>query len=179
VGPRYAWAGTLLTILTLPTLVSLPQSTASSVLYGISRHKGLVGLSLLNALVNLGLSLWWARRFGIVGVAWGTALPLALIGGVATMVYACRALEMPIGRYLWHGLLQPGLVSLAFLVPALAAQALWHPVGWIPLFGTCAACWVVFAACAWAFGVPASDRARWARLVPGLLGGRAAAETGR
>lgn len=179
VGPRYAWAGTLLTVLTLPTLVSLPQSTASSVLYGISRHKGLVGLSLLNALVNLGLSLWWARPFGIVGVAWGTALPLALIGGVATMVYACRALEMPIGRYLWHGLLQPGLVSLAFLVPALAAQALWRPVGWIPLFGTCAACWVVFAACAWAFGVPASDRARWARLVPGLLGGRAAAETGR
>jgi O-antigen/teichoic acid export membrane protein len=179
VGPRYASGATLLTILTVPTLISLPQSTASSVLYGISRHKGLVGLSLLNALLNLGLSVWWARPFGVTGVAWGTAVPLALVGGVATLVYACRALDLPVWRYTWQGLLQPGLVSLAFLAPALAAQALWRPVGWVPLFGTCAACWAAFAACAWAFGVPAADRARWARLVPGLFGARAAAEAGR
>lgn len=183
VGERYASASLLLTILVVPTFVALPQATAASVLYGISRHRGIVILSIVAAVANLALSILWARwpapmealfgrtlDPGLVGVAMGTAVPLFVVSGVATAWYACRALEMPLLRYLDLGMLRPGLASLAFAIPAMAAQRAWHPTGWWPLLGTCAACWLVFVAVAWRFALPDDERARWARLVSGALG---------
>jgi O-antigen/teichoic acid export membrane protein len=170
VGERFASSSNLLTILAIPTLFALPQSAASSVLFGISRHRGVVGLSLLNAAVNLALSLWWVRGFGLVGVAWGTAVPLFLIAGVGMMVLGARQLDLPLGRYLWSGLVHPGLVSMAFIPPALLVQVLWRPIGWIPLLGACAACWLVFAAVAWRWGQDDGDRTRWREAVPRVFG---------
>lgn len=181
VGERYAYAGLLLTLLAVPTLVALPQATASSVLFGISRHRGIVVLSLVSALLNLGLSLWWARwpepvrmvfgdavSPGLVGVALGTALPLLVVSGFATAWYACSVLKQPLMHYLWEGLVQPGLVSLAFVVPAVLTQHFWHPIGWGPLFGACMGCWVVFVVFAWSFGISAADRSRWGSMMTGM-----------
>ena len=77
---------------------------------------------MLNAGLNLGLSLWWVKPFGLYGVAFGTAVPLALVGGIGTMVYACYALRLGIGRYLWLAIARPGLASLGFVIPALIGQ---------------------------------------------------------
>ncbi|HYM80230.1 MAG TPA: oligosaccharide flippase family protein [Candidatus Limnocylindria bacterium] len=173
IGPAYASAATLLTILALPTFIALPQSTASSVLYGISRHRGAVVLSLAGALANLGLSIWWVRPFGLTGVAMGTAVPLVLIGGVATGVFVCRVMGLSLRRYTWEGMVRPGFATLAFLAPALVVQALWRPIGWLPLGLTVAGCWLPFAACAWRFSLSAEERARWVHLVPRLLDGAA------
>jgi len=170
VGVKYRDAAELLTILAAPTLLSLPQSAASSMLYGVSRHKGVVALSLINAVLNLGLSLLWVKPFGLRGVALGTAVPLALVSGIATSVYAARALHMPYGRYLWHGLARPGLVSLTFLVPALVIQHFAHPLGWVPLGASVAGSWLLFAVVAWTFGVDESERRRWAAAAPRVLG---------
>lgn len=168
-GPA-ASAAQILTILAAPTLLSLPQSTASALLFGVSRHKGVVTLSLLNALLNLGLSILWARPLGLAGVALGTAVPLALVSGVATAVYACRALGLPLATYLWQGMGKAALTSLAFLVPAVAVNEWWRPVGWLPLLAASAGCWAVFAIAAWTCVVGPSERARWGRMFGGLLG---------
>jgi len=170
VDEQHASAATLLVILAVPTLLSLPQSVTSSVLFGISRHKGVVVLSLLNSLLNLGLSVLWVRPFGLAGVAMGTAVPLALISGAATMVYGCRKLGLPFGRYLWEGMVRPGLVTLVFVAPALLIQRWVHPLGWWPLGATVAGCWLPFAFCAWRFGLDPTERERWAHLLPGFLG---------
>jgi len=186
VGPKYAtvhsWmnvfthhgsqasAGQILALLTVPTLLSLPQSTASALMFGVSRHQGVVALSLANALVNLGLSLWWVHPWGLAGVALGTAVPLALLGGVATAIYACRALGLALSRYLWEGMGRAGLATLAFLVPALAVNALWHPTGWVPLAAASGGCWLFFAAFAWWRVVDVPERARWGRMLSGLVG---------
>jgi O-antigen/teichoic acid export membrane protein len=175
VDPKHASAATLLTILAVPTLLSLPQSGTSALLFGISRHRGVVALSLLSALLNLGLSIWWVRPFGLVGVAYGTAVPLATVGGVATMIYGCRALKLDFGRYLWEGMIRPGLVTLVFVVPALIVQWAFHPIGWVPLGLAVAGCWLPFAWCAWRLGLNETERVRWSRMVPGLIGLRSAA----
>lgn len=167
-GPS-ASAAQVLALLALPTLIALPQSAASSVLYGVSRHRGVVTLSILNALLNLGLSILWVRPLGIAGVALGTAVPLALVAGFATIQYTCRALALPLGHYVWEGLVRPGLCAVVFLIPALIAQRLWHPVGWLPLGGTCLGAWLVFAVVAWRWGISAEDRQRWGQAMPGLF----------
>lgn len=175
VGERYAHAAGLLAILAVPTMFALPQSAASSVLFGIGRHRGVVALSLLNAVVNLGLSLLWVKPYGLTGVAWGTAVPLFLIAGLGMMVLGARALEMPLRSYLWEGVLRPGLVSLAFVPPALLVQAVWRPIGWVPLLAACAGCWVVFALVAWRWGQTRIERERWKAALPRMLGLPAAA----
>jgi len=175
-----AWRGSdsaapLLVWLTLPTFISLPQSAASSILFGVSRHRGVVGLSLLNALLNLGLSILWVTPWGLTGVALGTAVPLAVVGGVATMAYSCRALKLPFLRYAWHGLWRPALVTLVFLAPAAAVQLLWHPVGWGPLGLATGVPWLIFALVAWRIGLDGPERERWVRTVAGLFGRQPAA----
>ena len=171
-GPQ-ATSSHVLTLLALPTFLSLPQSAASSVLFGISRHKGVVFLSILNALIGLGLSIALVRPLGLAGVALGTAIPLALVSGVATAVYAARALGMPLARYLWEGMVRPGLVTLAFLIPALAIERLFHPVGWMPIALAAGIPWLLFLAATLRFGMDASERTRWGRVVPGAFGWRA------
>ncbi len=170
VGDRYAESARLITVLAIPTMLALPQSATSSVLFGISRHKGVVMLALLNAALNLALSLWWVRPYGLMGVAMGTAIPLGLVSGIATFVFGCRALGLPVRRYIWEGMVRPGLVCLAFAVPALALQRWVHPLGWAKLAAVAGGCWLVFAVTAWRVGMGPSERGRWGRMVSGLLG---------
>ena len=170
IGDKRGSAASLLVVLALPTLLALPQSAASSMLFGIGRHRGVVMLSILSAALNLGLSLLWVRPYGLNGVALGTAVPLALVSGLATMIYAARAMSLPFRRYLWEGLVAPGLVASVFLVPAFAIQALWRPSGWVPLGLAVAGSWIVFALVAWFFGITPADRERWVRVVPRALG---------
>jgi hypothetical protein len=99
-------------------------------------------------------------------------VPLALVGGVATLVYACHALRLPIGRYLWDGLGRPGLTSLAFVVPALAIQRWAHPMGWVPLGLAVGGSWLAFAVCAWRFGLTSAERHRWGRMISNLWASR-------
>lgn len=179
VAGRYAHAAVLLAILTVPTMLALPQSAASSVLFGIGRHRGVVVLSLVNAVVNLGLSLLWVGPYGLVGVAWGTAVPLFLVSGVGMMILGARALEMPLRLYAWEGLVRPGVISLSFLPPALLVQALWRPIGWLPLLGACAGCWLVFALVAWRWAHTRTEREHWKAAVPRMLGLPATAAGGR
>ncbi|NOT34592.1 MAG: oligosaccharide flippase family protein [Candidatus Eisenbacteria bacterium] len=170
IGDHARIAARLLIILSVPTLLSLPQSAASSMLYGISRHKGVVVLSIANAVLNLALSLLWVRPYGLEGVALGTAVPLGLIAGFVTAWYAARVMKLPLSRYLGEGVLRPGLCALSFLVPALLIQWRWHPIGWIPLALAVAGSWLAFAAVTWRFGIDTADRARWARMLSGAMG---------
>jgi hypothetical protein len=111
-------------------------------------------------------------------VALATAVPLALISGVSTLWFACRSLDLQLGRYLLEGMLRPGAVCLVFVVPALIVQQVWRPVGWLPLGIAAGTCWAGFAACAWTVALDAGERARWRRMVPGLVGRGAAAPAG-
>jgi O-antigen/teichoic acid export membrane protein len=170
VGPKYAAAYPVLVALTVPTFISLPQSVAGSVLYGVSRHRGVVALAVTNALLNLALSLWWVRSLGILGVALGTAVPLLLIQGVATAVYTARTLQLPAGRFVRDTVLVPALATLGFAIPATLIAGLWPPHTWGTLFVSCAGSWLGFAALAWWIAVDDRDRTRWGRMLRGLMG---------
>jgi O-antigen/teichoic acid export membrane protein len=184
VGEKYAASARLLTILTVPTFLALPQSTAWAVLYGISKHRVPTVLNVANAAANLGLSILWVKPFGLAGVAYGTAVPLFVFGGVLIPLYACRVLRLSIWRYAREGLLVPGLVTLAFAAPAVLCEALWRPRGWPPLLGAIFGCWLLFAAVAWRVSLPVAERERWRRMSAGLwaevrsLAGRPALDAG-
>jgi len=111
----------VLVILTLCYTANQAQLPSWSVIYARARHQILAGLILCEGLVNLGLSIYWGHRYGLVGIAMGTTVPALVHHLLITPYYALRVIEMPVGRYL-KGLVRP-----------MAAGALFASLGYIDL----------------------------------------------
>lgn len=100
VGARYVGSYSILVLLIVPRTLYLAQSTSIRILLGMGRHRMLASVLLLEGAVNLLLTLFLVRRMGIIGVAWGTAIPL-----ICTSLFffhgTCAAYSMcRLGRFL-------------------------------------------------------------------------------
>jgi O-antigen/teichoic acid export membrane protein len=106
---------------------------------------------MLEALLNLGLSIWLAPRLGITGVALATAIPAVCVSAVVLPPYLCRHLQLPIRTFFVSSVLPGGLMFVATAVvldvsglvitahsyPAIIARAARSiPVGLLVFFGT-------------------------------------------
>lgn len=77
-GPSYAASYHILFILVIPTTMSLMQIPAIELLYGVSKHKYFVGLSIVEGVIVLVLSIFLVRQYGIFGIAYSMAVPMFL-----------------------------------------------------------------------------------------------------
>ena len=118
------WVGDLpnaypvMTILVIGAWAELSQHPTLLVMLSRSRHRTLAALTMVEGLVNLGLSVYWARVFGradmahgLIGVALGTTVPMVVIRMFVQPAFALRALEMTLGRYLREALLRPAILG--------------------------------------------------------------------
>jgi O-antigen/teichoic acid export membrane protein len=129
-SPAYAdrcYASLVILSGTLSLVVA--ASVASRILYGMGLLKRFARASLLEAAVNLSLSLVLAPRLGIAGVVWAAAIPnlffcLFIIG------YACRLLGVSMRDYASHAWLRPLAAGLAPLAIWLGG---WTTTGWLTL----------------------------------------------
>jgi O-antigen/teichoic acid export membrane protein len=121
VGARYvATSYPVLLILLIPTATMLAQSACGRVLFGIAKHKTLAMAILLEGIANLVLSIALVRRFGILGDAAGTAIPLLCTTLVFLPRHTCRVL----GVRLWTYLREAFLLPLGLCVPLVATLLL-------------------------------------------------------
>ena len=131
--------GRALTLLFAVILITrVLNQTASVVIIGTGKLRGVVFMSLAEAAVNLGLSLWLVKLYGIVGVALGTAAAGFLTSNWYVIRVVCRELRMSSLSYLRAT--APAL--LASLPTAVLGMALlrFYPVnGWASLFVEAAA----------------------------------------
>jgi O-antigen/teichoic acid export membrane protein len=100
VGIRYVSSYSILVLLIVPRTLYLAQSTSIRMLLGMGRHRVLASVLLLEGSLNLLLSLLLVRHFGIVGVALGTAIPLACTSLFFLPQHLCRVLQVSLGRFL-------------------------------------------------------------------------------
>src|SRR5262249_57755112 len=77
IGPAFeVHSGHILHVLLLSTVVFLPvRGIALPMLMGVGKAKGAVWTLLATGVLNLGLSILWAKQYGLIGVAWGTTVP--------------------------------------------------------------------------------------------------------
>jgi O-antigen/teichoic acid export membrane protein len=121
VGARYVAASyPVLLVLVIPSTFMLAQSASSRVLFGMAKHKTLAIVTLLEGSANLFLSIVLVRRFGILGDAVGTAIPLACTTLFFMPRHLCRVLKLGIGIYLRQAFLLP----LALCGPLIAVLLL-------------------------------------------------------
>jgi len=100
VGTRYIASYSILALLIVPRSIYVAQSTSNRILLGMGQHRILSFVLLLEGGINVVLSLLLVRRFGIVGVAIGTAVPLACTSLFFLPRHTCRVLDMPLGTFL-------------------------------------------------------------------------------
>ena len=93
VGRTYLQSYSLLLILVIPSIIGTMQSPSIQLLYGISKHKIYAIVNMIEGIANLLLSIMLVKKYGLVGVAWGTAIPQLIVKIFIQPVYVCYLLK--------------------------------------------------------------------------------------
>jgi hypothetical protein len=113
------------------------------------------------AILNLVLSIWWVRHYGIVGAAAGTAVSVTISNLLVQMPAACRLLDMPIGGFV-RRVSTPALIALA---PGIAAAWLLRtaaaPATFVEIVVAGAIVGLVYVAAFVGLGLHRHDRLRY------------------
>lgn len=98
-GKNYLDSYWVLFFLVSAAFFEVSQFPSMSYLYGVSRHRFLAYITLIEAGLNVALSLYLVRIIGIAGVALGTTIPCLAIRLCVQPVYVCRHVGIPLSHY--------------------------------------------------------------------------------
>jgi len=107
VGAKYIASYSVLVLLMVPKALYLAQSASTRILLGMGRHQVLAWVLLLEGVVNVLLSILLLPRFGMIGIALGTAIPLSCTGLFFLPRHTSRKVGVPLGQFLKSAYLQP------------------------------------------------------------------------
>jgi len=122
VGQRYVSSYTVLLIVLIPSTVYHMQSTSNRILFGMSLHKSLAYVVLMEGIANIILSIVLVRPLGIVGDALGTAIPLLCTSLFFLPRHMCRQLGIPVRRFLVEAYLYPLVLCIPMIFVLLLMQ---------------------------------------------------------
>ncbi len=146
VGAAYVSAYALLVILTLGMSAGATQAGIQAMLFGMGRHKGLIGYRLGEAaafivLGGIALKLSGLEAFSIV-----VSATLLLTSLILVPRHVCQILDLPLRTYLIEGCLKPCLLTIPCAAALLALHS-WVAVGsWLVLLSLLAAGGLVYLA---------------------------------
>jgi O-antigen/teichoic acid export membrane protein len=100
VGPEFAESIPVVYVLAAIVTIGVGSQPTWTLLKGTGHHRSLAKWSLMSAVTNLAISILLARRFGLVGVAIGSLIPMSIMNGAARIPAACREVQLPLGRFL-------------------------------------------------------------------------------
>lgn len=143
-GHRYLDAYPCLVVLVTGWIFGLAQSPSVQLLFGISKHKFFAWFNSMEGGANLVLSILLARKYGILGVALGTMIPMLVTKIVIQPVYVCWVASINYFDYVRRmgrtlavilvALLIPLLLTLKFVAPnykTLAAVGLLSAIAYV------------------------------------------------
>jgi O-antigen/teichoic acid export membrane protein len=158
-GQSYAeLSGKVLIVLSLLLGVTAGRQVIGSALLGLNQHKALVPVFILEAILNVGLSVALVGRYGLVGVAWGTAGPGLVSSLFLVPRVLCKAQHLRLRDVWWEIWLRPILAMIPFGLALYAAAQVWNPSSILGFFAQTALVLPVAALGAWAVGLDVSER---------------------
>jgi O-antigen/teichoic acid export membrane protein len=173
-GPEYATpSGHVLWILSLAFWFIAGRQIMVTTLMGLNKHRVLVPAAWLEAILNGTLSVIFARKFGIQGVAWGMVLPSLLITTAVYPVLFSRAIGVrpsSVWNELW---LRPSLAMIPFASATFAVDRLYPSSSLLVFFAQVAAVVGLAAAGGWWIAVTKQERVAIAARIPQRLRGLA------
>jgi O-antigen/teichoic acid export membrane protein len=123
VGAKYVAASyPVMLVLLYPTALMLAQSASGRTLWGMAKHRTWAWVVLAEGASNLILSIILVRKYGIMGDAVGTAIPLTCSMIFFLPRHLCRLLAIKLTTYLYRAFVLP----LVLCIPMIAALLLMH-----------------------------------------------------
>ena len=100
VGPEMLAAAPVIQVLAFAVALRVGNATSTTVLKGAGRVKFLAVVNLVTGVVNVVLSALLVTRYGLVGVAIGTLIPIAIASTLVIFPASCRRVGVPVSRAL-------------------------------------------------------------------------------
>jgi O-antigen/teichoic acid export membrane protein len=175
VGPRFEGSVAVVRLLAMVVAIRIGANTSYAVLKGAGHHKFAAASSVAVAVSNLILSILFVGPLGLVGVALGTAIPVAAASMLVLVPKACWRAGLPltafIRRAVWPALWPAIPTALLVLgvrtaLPGLAAVLVGSAAGGL-----------LYAALFLGLAVGDHDRRRYVRIVTSMLRPNFAAAT--
>ncbi len=164
-GPLTLRSDTVAFVLGLAYLPHLIQSMSRQLIFASGKLTFLMWLTILEAMLNIVLTIALVGPYGLAGVAAGTAIPLLISQTVVLPWYMSRGLGIPQWKWLTYGLGRPMVVGLLTFTLAEWIGRVHAPQNWLAFGGE------VLLVCVFALGLSMglvlerSERASlWARL---------------
>jgi O-antigen/teichoic acid export membrane protein len=133
-GPEYAeLSGKVLGVLGLSLSFAAASQIVTSTMMGISRHRKLVPVFIIEAVSNIVLSVMLIPTYGIVGVAWGTAIPRLVVSLCFMPWYVRRVFGIPILKYWVNVWIKPAIAMILFALASFYIERTW-PAGNLLLY---------------------------------------------
>ncbi len=153
IGPQYSGpAETVLQILMISQFFGVANQTAMQIAFGIEKHKPAAKWAIIEAFLNLSLSILLAKSIGMNGVAWGTSIATTVAHLIFWPRYVRREIGVPVWTYLWQGWGKITLCSIPFAITCAAADRHWRPTSMLAFFSQVLVTLPVYAACSlWIF----------------------------
>ncbi|MDR3745526.1 MAG: oligosaccharide flippase family protein [Acidobacteriaceae bacterium] len=122
-GPEYAKSsGPVLIILSIALLFSFANRTASSIAFGIEKHKTAAIWSIGEGVANLTLSIVLVHWYGIIGVALGTMVPSLLVHLVLWPSYISNLVNLSYSEVVYKVWTPVFLSSIPFAMATYAVN---------------------------------------------------------
>jgi O-antigen/teichoic acid export membrane protein len=158
-GEEYAGpAGDVLWVLSLALLFAVGYQIVVATMMGISKHDGLVPAFIIEAVCNLGLSLFWIQSFGILGVAWGTTAPRLIASAFFCPWYVRRVLGIPFSTFWLAVWIRPALAMVPFALGSWYIESHWAADNLVFYFAQVAAMLPLAALGTWVVGLTAAEK---------------------
>ncbi len=120
-GRKYLDAYPCLVFLVAGCLCALSQNPSVSLLFSTAKHRFYALFNSIEGVANLLLSIALVHRFGIVGVAFGTFLPMVIMKLVIQPIYVCRVSSISYLDYARVMARTLGAVCLSLSIPLLVS----------------------------------------------------------
>ena len=127
-------------------------------MFGLNRHRRMVPVFIAEAAVNLALSLFLVRRFGILGVAIGTAVPRLIVATCIGPRLARHVLGIPVTVFAKEAWVRPMAAMIPFAVMSALIDRLWPAPTLFVFFAQVALCLPVAAIGAWLVALDKEER---------------------
>jgi len=156
----YLWLGKgftqtylILVILTTAHMFALPLYGMGAMLFGIAKHAILAKIIVWEAVMNLILSLFFVRYWGIIGVALGTVLPATFFNLFIVPWKVKKILELDMRKYYSTCLIKPYIMAIPFSITLLCYKNTIGCNTWLQLIGGVSSSLCVYAATVYHFDI--------------------------
>ena len=158
-GAEYVWpTDAVLKVLAFAVWALAGFQIVTATMIGINKHQGLIPVFVGEAFANIVLSIVLIHYLGIVGVAWGTALPRLVVSLFIGPLYARRHAGVSLRMYCIQAWLRPAVGMIPFALTTLAAETWWPAATLWLFFGQVLAALVVAWPGAWFVVLTAAER---------------------